>query len=209
MPEVVYQAACSLDGYIATKDGGVAWLDMFHGRGGGGGRDEFAKLYASFDGLLLGSRTYEFALELGQWPSPDKPSWVFTHRDLPVLHPSITLTAEDPSQLVRDLEERGMKRLWLMGGGLLAASFRERGLITDYIIGVVPIILGEGIPLLAATPKQDLLQLVEAAGDPSGIVQLVYRVNEDAAQALDPPDVNLSGRRSSGRSRSRHQPRRV
>jgi dihydrofolate reductase len=153
---------------------------MFRGGGDADGADEFARLYASFDGLLLGSRTYEFALEFGQWPSPDKPSWVFTRRDLPVLHPSITLTAEDPSQLVRDLGERGLKRLWLMGGGRLAASFRERGLITDYIIGVVPIILGEGIPLLAATPKQDLLQLVEAKGDPSGVVRLVYRVKQDA-----------------------------
>jgi dihydrofolate reductase len=152
MPEVVYNAACSLDGYIATKDGGVSWLDMFHGRGDGGGSDEFTKLYASFDGLFLGSRTYEFALEIGQWPSADKPSWVFTRLDLPVLHPSITLTAEDPSQLVRDLGGRGLKRLCLMGGGRLAASFRERGLITGYIIGVVPILLGVGIPLLAATP---------------------------------------------------------
>lgn len=82
MLEVVYYVAASLDGYIATDDGGVDWLAPFqsakedHGTG---------DLYSSVDALLMGSHTYEFALELGQWPSPDKPSWVFTRRDLRLL----------------------------------------------------------------------------------------------------------------------------
>jgi dihydrofolate reductase len=186
MPEVVYNASTSLDGYIATKDGGVEWLDAFRGSGRRGGGDGFAELYASFDGLLLGSRTYDLALKLGYWPAPDKPSWVFTRRDLPVLHRSITLTPEDPSELVPALGDRGLKRLWLMGGGQLATSFRERDLITGYIIRVVPILLGEGIPLFAATstqtPKRDLLQLVEAKSDPGagGALQLIYRVKPGA-----------------------------
>jgi dihydrofolate reductase len=81
MPQVVYYVASSLDGYIASADGSVEWLRPFQEQ-----REDHGvtALHASVDALLLGSRTYEFALHLGQWPAPDKPSWVFTQRNLRV-----------------------------------------------------------------------------------------------------------------------------
>jgi hypothetical protein len=88
MTEIVYSVASSLDGYIATVDGGVNWLSRFHSRPEDRGAGD---LGSSVDALLLGSHTYEFALKLGSWPSPNKPSWVFTKRNLQILHPSITL----------------------------------------------------------------------------------------------------------------------
>src|SRR2546421_10667723 len=112
MFEVIYSVACSLDGYIATTDGSVDWLSRFHTAGEDHGA---ADLEASVDALLLGSHTYEFALKLGQWPSPDKPSWVSTSRDLRILHPSITLTAQSPREVVELLASRGLRRRWLMG----------------------------------------------------------------------------------------------
>ena len=80
MVEVVYYVASSLDGYIATTDGSIEWLSRFHTAGEDHGAGE---LESSVDALLLGSHTYEFALKLDQLPSPNTPSWVFTHRDLP------------------------------------------------------------------------------------------------------------------------------
>src|SRR6266550_1934745 len=133
MPEVIYYVASSLDGCIATADGSVDRLSRFHTAGEDHGA---AELEASVDALLLGSHTYEFALQLGQWPASDKPSWVFTHRDLRVLHPSITLTHDSPTQIVALLESRGYRRAWLMGGGKLAASFHAEHLIARYIISV-------------------------------------------------------------------------
>src|SRR2546430_8547146 len=141
--DVVYYVASSLDGYIATADGAVDWLSSFHVAGEDHGA---GKLEASVDALLLGSHTYEFALKLGQWPSPNKPSWVFTRRDLRVLHPSITLTSQSPREVVESLTSRGMRRAWLIGGGKLAASFHEQGLISRCIISVFPVLLGAGIP---------------------------------------------------------------
>ncbi|MCZ6657372.1 MAG: dihydrofolate reductase family protein [Gammaproteobacteria bacterium] len=171
MIDVVYYVAASLDGYIAAVDGGVDWLNQF----GNSNEDHgFSDLYSTVDGIVMGSHTYEFSLAQSQWPAPDKPSWVLTHRDLPVAHPSVTLTADEPSRLVRSLAERGLKSVWLMGGGKVAASFRHTGLISRYIIAVMPIILGTGIPLLAAVPGQDVLTLIEAKPYPSGIVQLHY-----------------------------------
>jgi dihydrofolate reductase len=176
--EIVYYVACSLDGYIAAPDGGVDWLEPFRQ-----GEEDYgyAELYGSVEALLLGSRTYEVALSFGAWPSADKESWVFTRRELPAADPSVTLTSDDPARVIATLEERGMERAWLMGGGKLATSFREAGLITAYRIFVMPVVLGDGIPLFAA-PGQDQpptepepLKLVEARPYPSGVVELSYR----------------------------------
>lgn len=169
--EVIYYVASSLDGYIATTDGGVEWLDLFDLAGEDHGA---AKLEASVDALLLGSGSYEFVLKFGQWPS-SKPGWVFTKRKLKILHPGITLTSKTPRQVVKLLASRGMRRLWLMGGGKLAASFHEQGLITRCIISIFPVLLGAGIPLFAThSSPPDALSLAKAKSFKSGVVQLTY-----------------------------------
>ena len=169
---IVYYVATSLDGYIATSDGSVDWLSRFRtmreDHGGG-------ELEASVDALLLGSHTYEFALKLGYWPSPGKPSWVFTRRDLPVLHPSITLTSRTPREIVELLAARGLRRAWFMGGGKLAASFHGERLISRYVISVFPVLLASGVSLFAPHSSQpDSLRLVAAKPFKSGVVQLTY-----------------------------------
>ena len=178
MPEVLYHVASSVDGYIATADGSVDWLTPFQAQGEDHGA---SALHASVDALLLGSHTYEFALRLGQWPAPDKPSWVFTHRQLRVLHPSITLTHDSPAQVIALLASRGYRRVWLMGGGKLAASFHAEHLIARYIISVVPILLGSGIPVLAPRASApDTLRFVSATPFKGGIVQLTYEPAQHA-----------------------------
>lgn len=170
--EIIYSVASSLDGYIATVDGGVDWLSRFHSSADDG---DAGDLEASVDALLLGSHTYEFAVKLGHWPSPDKPSWVFTKRDLKILHPSITLTSQRPREIAELLTTRGMRRAWLMGGGKLAASFHSEGLISRYMISVFPILLGSGVPLFAAHAlAPEALRLVSAKPSKSGIVELTY-----------------------------------
>ncbi len=172
IPEIVYYVATSLDGYIATNDGRVDWLERF----GGGGEDHGASdLYSAVDALLMGRDTYEFALQLGHWPSPDKPAWVFSHHDLRLLHPSITLTSDSPAEVVKLLRARGIQRAWLMGGGQLATSFRIAGLISRFILSICPVMLGSGIPVFApSVAKEDSLRLIEAKPFASGIIQLTY-----------------------------------
>jgi dihydrofolate reductase len=171
-PEIIYYVACSLDGFIATEDGEVGWLEPFQGTAEDHGA---AELQASADALLLGSYTYEFALKFGSWPSPNTPSWVFTRRRLKQLHPSITLTSESPREVVELLAARRLRQVWLMGGGKLATSFRAEGLISSYILNVMPIILGRGIPVLAPGGPQRALALESAKPFKSGIVQLSYK----------------------------------
>jgi len=176
--EIVYYVACSVDGYIATQDGGVGWLAPFEAGEEDYGYQEF---YSSIDALLIGSHTYEFALSQGSWMAADRSSWVFTRRSLPVAHPSITLTAEDPEQVVEEMKVRGLKRAWLLGGGELAASFRTRGLISRYMIAVVPTVLGQGIPLLAPASGADDLELIAMKSYSNGIVQLTYEPSSEEA----------------------------
>ena len=178
MPEVIYYVATSLDGYIATPDGSVEWLSRIRTAGEDHGAGE---LEARADALLLGSHTYEFALKLGQWPSPDKLSWVFTRRALPILHPSITLTAQNPRDVVELLGSRGLRRAWLMGGGKLAASFHADHLISRYIFSIFPVLLGSGIPVVAPhSSAPDALRFVAAKPFKSGIVQLTYERTPNA-----------------------------
>ncbi len=170
--DVVYYVACSLDGYIATTEGGVEWLSAFQGTGEDYGFTEFNK---SVEALLMGSHTYEFTLTQPAWPAPNTPSWVFTKRSLPIAHPSVTLTSDDPSAVVADLETRGLRRAWLMGGAALAGSFQSRRLISEYLISVMPVVLGEGIPLFTGAAHLHALELTGTKHYASGIVQLSYR----------------------------------
>jgi len=169
--KVTYYVAISLDGFIATPDGGVDWLTPFQESGEDYG---YADFLASVDSLLIGSSTYEFMLGHPPWLHPDKPSWVFTTRDLELAHESVELTSRDPLEVLAELRSRGLRSAWLMGGGKLASAFRDRGIISHYVIAVVPIVLGSGIPLLAAGGPQDRLRLIGTESYSSGIVMLSY-----------------------------------
>ncbi len=167
--DIVYYVACSLDGFIATESGGVDWLSPYNSSEFG-----YADFYAPIDALLMGSHTYEFTLGQGDWPSADKPSWVFTHRDLPVADPSVTLTHDDPTDVVDALRTEGYEHVWLMGGGELASSFLTRGLISHYMIWIIPVVLGAGIPLFSRGVAVDSLRLVETKSFSNGVVMLSY-----------------------------------
>lgn len=169
--EIVYYAATSLDGFIATPDGGVEWLDQFMTPGEDYGYSEFLK---SIDVILMGSRTYEKSLTFGEWPYTGKPYWVFTKRTLKAASKEIFFTSLEPRAAIEELLSRKFKKAWLMGGGQLAASLRAEGLITEYDISVVPLTLGHGIPLFGSPGLAENLKLIESKPLSNGIVQLHY-----------------------------------
>lgn len=174
MVEIVYYAAASLDGFIATQDGGVDWLPPIEADGEYYGYHDF---YATIDAILMGSATYEQIQHHAAWPYAGKPCWVFTRqrRYAKSGNAGINFTGASPDHIAAELEGQGVKRAWIVGGGKLAASFRERGLITAYGIGIVPAILGGGIPLLATHGPLDKLILTGCQTYPDGVVMLWYR----------------------------------
>lgn len=176
MPEIVYYVAASVDGYIATPDGGVEWLAPFEASGEDYGYSAFL---ASVDAMLFGSRTYVQALTFGAWPYGGKPSWVFARGRLEAA-PGVTVTDRTPSEIASEMDARGLRRAWLVGGGTLARSFRAEALVTEYIVSIMPVILGGGIPLFAAPGPAERLQLVESAPFDSGVIQARYTRVHDA-----------------------------
>ncbi|HEY3417426.1 MAG TPA: dihydrofolate reductase family protein [Armatimonadota bacterium] len=172
LPEVILYIACSLDGYIATAAHGLDWLTRFETPEEDYGYQAF---YQSVDALLLGSGTYEQMPKLGPWPYAGKPCWVFSRRRLHIEQPDVTLTDQDPETVLQEIVQRGLKRAWLVGGGKLIASFRARALITEYIISIIPVILGAGIPLFVPPGPVETLRSIETRTYASGLVQLHHR----------------------------------
>ena len=158
--EIVYYVAASLDGFIATPDGGIDWLKPFENTGEDYGYGEF---YASIEAVLMGRKTYEQCLQFPEWPYAGKPYWVFSRA-----------TGNTASSVVAEMKGRGIRRAWLVGGGKLAAAFRAEGLITEYIVSVIPVLLGSGIPLFDGAAPAETLRLVGTKNYESGIVQLRY-----------------------------------
>jgi dihydrofolate reductase len=177
MLEIVYYAAASLDGFIATPDGGVDWLPPIEAEGEDYGYYDF---YGSIDAIVMGSATYENILRQAAWPYAGKPCWVFTRqrRYAKSGNADVTFTAAPPEHIAEEIAGRGSKRAWIVGGGKLAASFRECGLITTYGIGIVPTIVGTGIRLLEARGPLDRLTLTGCQAYPDGVVMLWYRKAE-------------------------------
>lgn len=158
--EIIYYVATSLDGLIATPDGGIEWLKPYEGAAEDYG---YAQFYASVEAVLLGRATYEKCLEFPEWPYAGKPYWVFSRGN-----------GNTPASVVAEIKARGLHRAWLVGGGKLAAAFRAEGLITEHIVSIVPVVLGAGIPLFDGPGPAQQLRLVSSRAYPSGIVQLRY-----------------------------------
>lgn len=171
-PQFTYFVAASLDGFIATPDGGVTWLDPFQSGGDDAG---YAEFYSTVDALVMGSRTYEQVLRFGDWPYPGKPCWVCSRRQLTVARPEIRVTAEPPTGLAARLQAEGHRRVWLVGGGQLAGAFRAGRLLDQYIVSIIPVLLGGGISLSSPMGGEERLELQATRTFSSGIVQLTYR----------------------------------
>jgi dihydrofolate reductase len=158
--EIVYYVAASLDGFIATPDGGIEWLQPFEHTGEDYG---YAEFYASVEAVLMGRKTYEQCLKFPEWPYAGKPYWMLSGSN-----------GNTPTSVVAEMRSRGIRRAWLVGGGRLAAAFRAEGLITEHIVSVIPVLLGAGIPLFHGAASRQDLKLLGTKSYDNGIVQLRY-----------------------------------
>src|SRR5262245_8373407 len=155
-----YYTATTLDGFIADPNHSLDWL--FTRRQDTDGPLAYKTFIAGVGALVMGSTTYEWILrhEQGKWPY-DLPCWVFTHRDLPVVHERIELTSDDIADVhIRMRAAAGSRDIWIVGGGDLAGQFAERGLLDEVIVYIAPVTPGAGEPLL---PRHVELRLEELA----------------------------------------------
>ena len=172
MAELIYYVASSIDGFIADTEGGVDWLDSINSSGIDHGYNDF---YSGIDSLIIGRGTYDQILEFGDWPYPDKPSWMMTAKHGESTFDDVIFSDKSPQKVVKEITNKGFKRTWLVGGSKLAQSFHNAGLITEYYISFIPVILGDGIPMLGSPAQQTSLVLKETRKFETGVVQVRYR----------------------------------
>jgi len=176
MRRSVYYFTMSLDGYIADAEGSVDWMagapNIDYG---------YKEFYDSVGTILLGRRTYEHMLKMGDFfPYPDREVRVFSSNDkLKVAAESVHITQDDPAKVLARLQlgaaDEGL--IWIGGGGTLAGSLLEAGLIDELRVFVQPILLGEGIPAFASEKvTARLLELTAQKQWPAGIIELRYGV---------------------------------
>ena len=158
MSKVKLFIACSLDGYIATEDGSVSWLNDLPQFEEDASYDEF---YQSVGVLVMGSKTYlQIVEELSEtWPYPGVKTYVLSSkisRDDDLIT-SVNMPVET---LVRKLKEESPEDIWIVGGSHIISPLINHNLVDEYMIGIVPIILGNGIPLFQSIENPQALRLI-------------------------------------------------
>jgi len=171
---IIVHIATSADGYIARSDGDLDWLTSRPAPKGFYGMNAFMK---SIDTTVLGRKTYEVSLTMGAPFGSKKGTFVFSHRPAPADTPAgVEFVNEPIGPFVSRLRARPGKDIWLMGGGGIIAAFLDAQAIDEFVISVVPVFIGDGIPLIARRHRQVSLELLSTERFEDGLVQLRYRV---------------------------------
>jgi len=179
--KIIVYIATSADGFIARKDGAVDWLDRPQPKGEDYG---MAKFYKSIDTVLYGRKTYDTAVKFvaqGLEIPTDKRirNYVFSRRRAPKkVLPGFAFVNEPIKKFAQRLRSENGKDIWMMGGGALIASFLDAGELDEFIIHVIPIFIGEGIPLIAPRHRTVPLKLLSTKKYADGVVKLHYAVTK-------------------------------
>lgn len=170
--------ATSLDGYIAREDGSLDWLNEASARNPEGGDYGYARFISDIDALVIGRSTFEQVLTFGEWPYGSMPVVVLSRslKTLPAYLPrTVSLSAEQPEQLVQRLTSTGYHHLYIDGGRTIQ-GFLAAGLVNEITITLIPVILGSGKPLFGTQAGDVRLELIRSLAYESGFVQNHYRV---------------------------------
>ena len=163
----------SLDGFIARANGELDFLPP-----GGGEPHGYEEFLASVDAIVIGRKTFETVLTLGPWPYGNKRVVVLSSGavDLSAAHGGVVeQMAGPPAEVVSQLAASGAHHLYV-DGGITIQGFLRAGLVQRIIITRVPVLIGEGIPLFGALPRDIRLQHVATRHTPGGLVTSEYRV---------------------------------
>jgi dihydrofolate reductase len=179
-----YYTATSIDGFIADRNNSLDWL--FQAGQSAGRQNRFSGFFAGVGAMAMGAKTYEWAVEHehlledpGKWQQwyRSVPCWVFTHRRLPAVPgAALVFTRGDVRGVHEEMTRAaGGRNLWLVGGGDLAGQFADQGLLDEILLGVAPVMLGEGTALLPRRLPSSELTLVTVGHD-ERFVFLTYQV---------------------------------
>jgi len=174
--------ATSLDGFIARRDGSIDWLNEANGIVPEGEDCGFMAFMDSVDTLVMGRKTYEQVLSFGQWPYGGTPVVVLSRNVIEIpshLPDTVSFSAESPAALLDRLAAHGVKHVYIDGGSTIQ-SFLAESLIDEITITIIPVVLGDGIPLFAPMKKDITLTHLRTTAYEFGFVQSTYSVNKKA-----------------------------
>lgn len=164
---VILGLGISLDGYIARPDGSVDFLFM--------PKDySMGPFFKTIDTAVLGRKTYDDGLKMGGSFTGKTKYFVFSKTIPPGERNGAMFTNDSPSALVAEIRKRPGKNIWLMGGGELIREFLKEDLVDELYIGVVPTLIGEGIPLFPSGYPQREFNLIENKTYSQGMIALRY-----------------------------------
>jgi dihydrofolate reductase len=171
---VTLHVVSSLDGFIAKNDNSVSWLDT-SGEVYEAGVSEWSaeEVIRAIDCYVLGSRTYEHALQLG-WPYGDTPTVVVTNRELPSTRKSVEFYSGDLRRLVDEILAPRYGNIWLVGGAMLCQSFLRLGLVDEIRLSIMPVLLGDGVRLFGNSSAETRWRLKDVVAYKTGVVELLY-----------------------------------
>ena len=168
MRRVVLSVAMSLDGYIADPQGGYDWIVMDPDI-------DFDAMFKRYDTVLMGRKSYDAAKRSG-YGMPKPQTYVFSKTLQQADAPGVTVS-NDPRKTVTALKQQQGKDIWLWGGGELFRSVLELGLVDQLEVAIIPVLLGDGLPLLPRPGTRAKLKLTgEKLFKKTGTLMLNYDV---------------------------------
>lgn len=179
MRRVRYVVAMSLDGFIAGPNDESDWIIMDP-------EIDFDAIFAEFDTVLIGRRSFEGMVRAGRTDLPGMQAVIFSGTLDPAAHPNVRVVSDEAAETVSQLKQGIGKDIWVFGGGLLFRSLLELGLVDTVEVAVIPVLLGEGIPLLPTpAPRRRLTLEKSRVYERTGIVGLEYAIDQT------PPNQHL------------------
>lgn len=164
--------AASLDGHIARRDGSVDWLPVPSAQQDYG----YADFIRRVDTLVMGRKTYDQTLNLGDWPYAERRSIVFSRARDGRRDRHADFVDGDVATVVRELRAQPGGDIWLVGGGEVVRPCLAGRVVDEVILSIPPVLLGDGVPLFLPRPVMTRLHLRNCHAFPDGLVQLTYDV---------------------------------
>lgn len=181
MRKIIVYIATSADGYIARRNGSVDWLDRPRIKGNYG----MGEFYNSIDTILWGRKTAGLTTKMSGEQGgfdPRVKNYIFSRKPPRKPVEGAEFVKEPIPEFAKRMRSLAGKNIWMMGGAGIIASFLDEGAIDEFIIHIIPTLIGEGIPLIAPRHRTVPLKLVSCKNFSDGVVRLHYAVEREKAK---------------------------